>query len=159
MRPLRAERVFPKFGEILDTFPGKVVVSVPVSKLNISELPSIRESFLERGAVDVIFAGLISRCAEDRTTFDALALGPHPIRCPPLILDNLIVDCDGEVLLCCNDFQRKVGIGNLSTDDFDEVLNGVERVRVKNILREGRHEELKTCSICYGDTPGVSFDC
>jgi len=159
MSPLRAERVFPKFGEILDTFPGKVVVSVPVSKLNISELPSIRESFLERGAVDVIFAGLISRCAEDRTTFDALALGPHPIRCPPLILDNLIVDCDGEVLLCCNDFQRKVGIGNLSTDDFDEVLNGVERVRVRNILREGRHEELKTCSICYGDTPGVSFDC
>ena len=48
MHPLRFERVFPKYEEILETYPGKVLVSVPVSKLNRAELPSIRSWFLDR---------------------------------------------------------------------------------------------------------------
>jgi tetratricopeptide (TPR) repeat protein len=151
MRPLRAERVFPKFEEILATFPGKVLVSVPVSKRNLEELPTIQEWFLSRGAKVVAFDPLSSRCAEDRSVFDSLALDPHPIRCPPEIMDDLIIDCDGQVLVCCQDFERVEGIGNLQTESLAEVLVGIHRTNMRKLLAEGRHEEMATCSRCYAD--------
>jgi hypothetical protein len=149
MQPLRFERVFPKYQEILKTFPGKVHVSVPVSKLNKAELPSIRRWFLDHGATRVEFDTLSSRCAEDRTLFNALALEPRKIRCPPKIMDDLIVDCDGQVLICCQDFQRVEGIGNLKDHSLADVLIGVRRATVRKMLAAGRHEEIKTCSRCY----------
>jgi len=151
MRPLRAERVFPKFEAILETFPGKVLVSVPVSKRNLEELPTIREWFLTRGAKEVAFDALSSRCAEDRSVFNSLALDPHPIRCPPEIMDDLIVDCDGQILACCQDFQRIEGIGSLQTESLADVLVGLRRSNLRKLLAEGRHEEMATCSRCYAD--------
>jgi tetratricopeptide (TPR) repeat protein len=151
MRPLRAERVFPKFEEILKTFPGKVLVSVPVTRKNLPELPSIRQWFTERGAKEVAFDPLSSRCSDDRTVFDSLALDPHPIRCPPEIMDDLIVDCDGQILICCQDFQRTEGIGSLQTESLADVLIGLHRANTRKLLAEGRHEELATCSRCYAD--------
>lgn len=151
MQPLRFERVFPKYEEILETFPGKVLVSVPVSKLNKAELPAIRKWFLDHGAKWVEFDPLSARCAEDRSVFDLLALHPRKIRCPPKIMDDLIIDCDGQVLICCQDFTRLEGIGNLKDESFADVLVGVRRATVRKMLAEGRHEEFKTCSRCYAD--------
>ena len=152
MRPLRAERVFPKYEAILNAFPGQVLVSVPVSKKNLEELPSIRQWFLDRGAKWVEFDALSSRCADDRTVFDSLALNPGPIRCPAEIMDDLIVDCDGEVLICCQDFKRAEGIGSLQVESVADVLVGLRRLNARQILAEGRHEELSTCSRCYADS-------
>jgi hypothetical protein len=151
MRPLRAERVFPKFEQILDAFPGKVLVSVPISRRNLAEGPAIRQWFLDRGASGVEFDALSSRCAEDRTLFDSLAINPGPIRCPPVIMDDLIVDCDGQVLICCQDFQRAEGIGNLRTESLAEVLVGLRRANIRNLLAENRHTELSTCRRCHAD--------
>jgi hypothetical protein len=157
MQPLRFERVFPKYEGILKTFPGKVHVSVPASKLNKAELPSIREWFFDHGASWVQFDPLSSRCSEDRSVFDSLALGPSKIRCPSKIMDdNLIIDCDGQVLMCCNDFQRIEGIGNLQEESVAETLLGIRRANVRKMLADGRHEEFKTCSRCYGDAFGAA---
>ncbi|MHB8530040.1 MAG: hypothetical protein ACYC8V_11095 [Caulobacteraceae bacterium] len=41
MQPLRAERVFPKYEQILAAFPNKVNVSVPASRKNVDELPCL----------------------------------------------------------------------------------------------------------------------
>jgi tetratricopeptide (TPR) repeat protein len=154
MQPLRAERVFPKYQEILDCFPGKVVVSVPASRRNLAELPDIRRWFLGHGARDVVFDPLSSRCAEDRSLFDSLALNPQPIRCSTVVLEDLIVDCDGKVLICCQDFQRLEGIGDLMTESMEAVLTGLQRRATHRLLAEGRHEELATCSRCHGDIRG-----
>jgi radical SAM protein with 4Fe4S-binding SPASM domain len=152
MQPLRFERVFPKYEKILKTFPRNVHVSVPVSRLNKAELSSIREWFLDHGARFVQFDPLSARCAEDRSVFDSLALGPRKIRCPSRIMDdNLIVDCDGQVLMCCNDFQRIEAIGNLQEESVAETLLGIRRANVRKMLAERRHEEFKTCSRCYAD--------
>jgi len=160
MRPLRAERVFPKYEEILRTFPGKVRVSVPVSKRNFSELRALREWFLVRGAEDVVFDPLSSRCVEDRSVFDALALAPGPIACRSDILGDLIVDCDGEVLLCCQDFSRKEPIGNLAQTTFVDVFRSARRGQIRDLLDNGGHDKLSTCSKCYADarTEGFPFD-
>ncbi len=151
MAPLRLARVMPKIEQILEDFPGKVHVSVPVSRLNREELPRIDDWFRQRGAAIVCFDGLSSRCAEDRSTFDRLALNPVPIRCQPSALDELIVDCDGKVLACCQDFQRIEPIGDLARDHLADVLLGQERRRLRAVFAAGRHEEITTCSRCYGD--------
>jgi radical SAM protein with 4Fe4S-binding SPASM domain len=157
MRPLRAERVFPKFQEIFDAFPGKVDVSVPISRKNLHEAASIRDHFKSLGAHFVHFDALMSRCSEDRTIFDALSLAPQPIRCGPDIGDDLIVDCDGTVLQCCQDFQRIDSIGNLAEESFVEALQNVHRAKLRQQMAEGRHGERVTCSRCFADTVTPDF--
>jgi tetratricopeptide (TPR) repeat protein len=155
MQPLRFNRVFPKYEQILRTFPGKVLVSVPVSKLNQAELPTIRKWFLDHGAKLVEFDALSARCSEDRTLFNSLALKPYKIACAPVIMDDLIVDCDGQVLMCCQDFQRVEGIGSLQDESLAEVLAGLRRANVRKMLAERRHDEFATCSRCYADLRAV----
>jgi len=154
MQPLRLERVQHKLEEILRTFPGKVHVSVPVTTRNRDEAGAIRDWFMERGARLVVFDPISSRCAEDRTLFGSLALNPHPIRCSPVIMDDLIVDCDGQVLICCLDFRRVEGIGSLATHSFADILVGVHRETTRKLLAENCHEELATCRSCYADLRG-----
>lgn len=151
MQPLRHSRVFPKYREILDCFPKMVNVSVPVSQRNRAELPALQQWFLENGALSVTFDPLSSRCAEDRTLFNSLALKPQPIRCGPHVLDSLIVDADGKVLICCQDFQRIEGIGDFASQSFVEVMLGLERQRIRTTFANRGHAEMATCSRCYGD--------
>ncbi|GIL39326.1 radical SAM/SPASM domain-containing protein [Roseiterribacter gracilis] len=160
MRPLRAERVFPKFQEIFDAFPGKVDVSVPISRKNLHEAASIRAHFQSLGAHFVHFDALMSRCSEDRTIFDALSLAPQPVRCGPEIADDLIVDCDGTVLQCCQDFQRIESIGDFTKERFVDVLQNVHRAKLRKQMEERRHTERVTCSRCFADsvTPDFPFN-
>jgi radical SAM protein with 4Fe4S-binding SPASM domain len=160
MRPLRAERVFPKFEEVLETFPGMVHVSVPISRKNLGEAAAIREWFLSRGAIRVEFDPLISRCADDRRLFNSLALNPQQLRCGGEIADDLIVDCDGTVLACCQDFQRLEPIGNLATEGFEQTLTNVARNTLRKQMEQQRHGERTTCSRCFADlrTPNFPFD-
>jgi hypothetical protein len=151
MAPLRLERMLPRLEQILRDFPGKVLVSIPVSRLNRAELPAMDAWFRARGAAAIGFDGLSSRCAEDRSVFESLALNPVPIRCKPVALDDLIVDCDGRVLICCQDFQRIEPIGDLTATHLADVLVSDARQTVRAQFEQGRHAERTTCRRCYGD--------
>lgn len=151
MAPLRLRNVMPKIEAILRDFPGKVHVSIPVSRMNQDEIPEMERWFRERGAACVQTDPLSSRCSQDRSLFDSLAFDPRPIRCGPEIVEDLIVDCDGLVTICCNDFQRKEPIGDLSKQSLIETLLSPERRLMREQFATGRHEERSTCRICYGD--------
>lgn len=160
MAPLRLKNVLPKYEALLKAFPEKVHVSVPVSRANLDEIESIRDWFMDHGALKVVFDPLSSRCAEDRTVYDKLSLAPAKIACGPNIAADLIVDCDGKVLACCQDFSRLEPIGDLSAESFRETIKSVARHNFKMKMAEGRHDELATCSRCFGDlrTPDFPFD-
>jgi len=160
MTPLRAKNVFPKYEQILRDFPGKVRVSVPVSRANLDELETIRDWFLSRGAKEVVFDPMASRCAKDRSLFDALSLAPGRVRCDAEVARDLIVDCDGAVLTCCQDFAREHPIGNLAIESFRETLTSLARRTFARQMTDGKHDEIPTCSRCYGDvrTPNFPFD-
>ena len=160
MAPLRAKNVHQKYEPILAAFPGKVVVSVPVTRANLPELPALRDWFMARGAHRVIFDPMASRCVEDTTIFDQLSLNPAPIRCPSSIMADLIVDCDGVVINCCQDFTRIEPIGDLSKETLAETMQSIARKMRERQLAEGRHGEIATCSRCFGDarTPDFPFD-
>lgn len=160
MTPLRAKNVFPKYDTILKDFPGKVRVSVPVSRVNRHEIQSIRDWFMERGALEVVFDPMSSRCVDDRSLFDKLALSPLRIRCNGSVMRDLIVDCDGIVVPCCNDFVREQPIGNLSMESFSEVMTNIARREFARKMDMERHDQISPCSRCYGDvrTPNFPFD-
>jgi radical SAM protein with 4Fe4S-binding SPASM domain len=160
MTPLRAKNVFPKYEAILKAFPGKVRVSVPVSRANRDEIVKIRDWFLERGAHEVVFDPMASRCVDDRSLFEKLSLSPVPIRCGAEITRDLIVDTDGTVVVCCQDFVREQPIGNLTTESFRDTMTGIARRAFAQKMAAGRHAEISTCSRCYSDvrTPEFPFD-
>ena len=160
MTPLRAKNVFPKYEQILRDFPGKVRVSVPVSRANRDELQGIREWFMSRGAKEVVFDPMASRCMEDRSLFDKLSLSPSRIRCDAEVARDLIVDCDGAVLSCCQDFVREQPIGNLAIETFQETMTNLARRAFVQKMVDGKHDEISTCSRCFGDvrTPNFPFD-
>jgi radical SAM protein with 4Fe4S-binding SPASM domain len=160
MTPLRAKNVFPKYETILKDFPGKVRVSVPVSHANRDELPHIRAWFMERGAREVVFDPMSSRCMEDLSLFHKLSLAPARIRCSSQVTRDLIVDCDGTVVPCCNDFVREKPLGNLAIESFRETMTNLARRQFAQTMDEGRHDEVPLCTRCFGDlrTPNFPFD-
>jgi MoaA/NifB/PqqE/SkfB family radical SAM enzyme len=151
MQPLQFHRVLPKIEQITADFGLKVLVSVPVTRLNQGELPEIADYFRQRGVGDLGFDIFSSRCAEERTVFDTLALAPMKNRCGPDVHEHLIVDCDGKVLICCNDFQRMEVIGDLSKQDLLEVFLHPERRRMVEQFANGRENERQSCKVCHRD--------
>lgn len=157
MTPLRLKNVFPKYERILQDFPGKVHVSVPVSRANLGELEAVRDWFIEHGARSVSFDAMSNRCAEDSSAFDRLALAPVRIRCAASVTRDLIIDCDGIALPCCNDFAREQPIGNLAIETFRETLTNLARHDFAKRMDRNEHDDIALCSRCLGDVRTANF--
>ncbi len=157
MQPLQLHRVLPKLEQIIADFGSKVLVSVPVTRLNQNELSQISEFFRQRGVGDIGFDIFSSRCSKDRTIFETLALAPLKNRCGPDVHEQLIVDCDGKVLICCNDFQKLEVIGDLSKQSLLQVMLHPERLRMVEQFASNRENERQSCGNCYCDQklPGI----
>lgn len=150
MHPLRLERLIPKYEQILERFGDRVYVSIPLSRLNLHHAAQTRSWFKARGA-HVILAPIASRCAEDRSVFDQLALKPYQMRCGSAVLDDIVIDCDGTLLRCCQDFRRDEPIGNVADQPLREIMFGSSRRAHAHFLDQGRHAESVTCSRCFAD--------
>jgi radical SAM protein with 4Fe4S-binding SPASM domain len=151
MAPLRAERVHAKFPGLFRDFPNMVRVSVPVSRVNHGEMEAMFSHFKAMGAENVAFHPLSARCSRDQSLFDSLSFDPQIISCEPKIFNDLIIDSDGAVVACCNDFEREVPVGNLKTNTLAELLADPRRLEMIRLLEEGRHEEISTCARCRAD--------
>lgn len=150
MHPLRLERVLPKYEEILEIFAGHVHVAIPVNQRNLADVADTRRWFQKRKA-NVLLAPMMSRCASDRRVFDALALRPVPMRCGSAVLDDLVVDCDGTVLRCCQDFERAEPIGSVAKQPLRDIVFGAARKAHADMLDSGGHLGSVTCSRCFCD--------
>lgn len=154
MRPLRFERVAPKIEMMLRDFHGKASVAVPLHRLNLAERQAMTDYFLDRGAASVQFGAISNRCSSNGL-FEHLAFSPiYPGCRSPLLLDYLIVDWDGVVLGCCNDFKREEPIGDMRTMSLCEVLDGPARREFARKLDAGEWSGLKPCSNCRWDKCG-----
>lgn len=157
MTPLRAKNVFPKYEAILKTFPGKVRVSVPVSRANRDEIERMRDWFMTRGAHEVVFDPMSSRCMEDRSLYEKLSLSPARIRCTSTVTRDLIIDCDGLVVPCCNDFAREQPLGDLTKESFGALMTNLKRREFAEAMDGGAHDAIPLCSRCYGDVRTKNF--
>ena len=151
MQPFRLKNVLPKVHRILADMPGVAGITSPTHRENLGELAAIRDHFTGHGVRLPHFSRLSNRCSRE-DMYRELSLAPAAGTCNQFAAADLIVDWDGTVLLCCNDFQRQEPIGNLSTTPLLEILGGEKRRRLFDILRTGRWDQSATCRSC-------KFDC
>jgi radical SAM protein with 4Fe4S-binding SPASM domain len=61
--------------------------------------------------------------------------------------DHFAVMYNGDVTLCCVDYEGRTSLGNLSTSSIEEILGNPESARIIRGLRKGRllHEHCRNC--------------
>jgi radical SAM protein with 4Fe4S-binding SPASM domain len=153
MAPLRLERVLDKIEMILRDFSSKVDVIVPVHKLNLAERETMAEYFLSRGCRLVDFTQITNRCSVPDSTFNRLAFAPEHPRCRSDMLGkNLILDWDGTVFPCCNDFKKELPIGNLMHETVRQTWQSSARAEFGRQLDQGNWATMSTCRSCLWDS-------
>ena len=147
MEPLRLKNVLPRIHQIIEDMAPVVSIASPMHRENVDELEVIKTYFRDRGVSNTIFTRMSNRCSRDEM-FQELAPGAISGTCPEDIIFDLIIDWDGTVLLCCNDFLRKEPIGNIAHTPLADILRGAKRQRAFDALRTGKWQELETCRTC-----------
>jgi pyruvate-formate lyase-activating enzyme len=149
MAPLKAEGVLPKIERLAALAPGKVEIVSPMSQVNLKDYPVMRAYWAERG---IGFTPLtISNRTTDQLDFYAYALAPRPGVCRQEVAHDLIVDWDGQVLSCCQDFTRGNAVGDLAAQSLKAVLADGCRRTLYDTLAEGRWSDFDSCRNCKFD--------
>jgi radical SAM protein with 4Fe4S-binding SPASM domain len=127
-----------------------VLIATPISKYNHIERSVYNHYWLEAGADAVFFENLCNR-AGSLTTFEQSIVPDSDIvttQCLGDTTQHLIIDWDGTVLLCCQDFQRQVKIGHFPTQSITELLVAERRLQLKHQLDHQQHHTIVTCAAC-----------
>ena len=77
---------------------------------------------------------------ETKTDFDPVCYEPTR---------HIMIDWNGDVLICCNDWIRKEVYGNLNESSFYEIWNNSEKLNDhRKLLLEGKRCDIITCQNC-----------
>ncbi|MDB5460550.1 MAG: Radical domain protein [Caulobacteraceae bacterium] len=149
MQPLRADVVFPKIERLIELAGDKVAIVSPISQVNIGEYAAMSKYWNERG-VQVIGLPFTNRVTDNLNYYD-YALAPSAGICRQEVVHDLVIDWDGKVLACCQDFSRSNAIGDLEQESVQQVLSNAARRKVFDLLGEGRWSEFSSCRNCKFD--------
>ena len=151
MRPLKLARTAPRAERLIEDRAGKPVhVISPVHRRNLHEMAPLRDLWEGRGAGPTFFSYLMNRGGQAEA-FDDVALAPTATGCGLEIVRDLVIDWDGKVLTCCQDFHRRTIIGDLATESVREVLTNAGRRRAADIFNNKRWNTIETCASCKND--------
>jgi hypothetical protein len=155
MHPLKYDRVLPKVLSLLEMDKNnKASIVTPVHRGNFAETNSIHQFFqLERQRITAFF-GIRNRSWEPGPWRD-LSLAPVGGYCQPKQLRDFVIDWDGLVLACCNDFARRNRLGDLRKQTIADVLDGPEFNDMLDIFRTKRWSDRDACRACRVDHEGT----
>ena len=152
MRPLKVHRTFPRAERILAENLGRVHIVSPIHKDNLDQVASLKSHWEGLGANETEFVALSNRAGKS-PNYEALTLAPTAIGCgPEMVESEFIVDWDGAVLTCCQDFHRLGRLGDLTRESVVETLASVERQRVRDLLNRKQWGCLPACAGCKIDS-------
>ncbi|MCC6585165.1 MAG: glycosyltransferase [Bryobacterales bacterium] len=75
-------------------------------------------------------------------------VGDGQVRLCDLLFHKMYIGYNGDVLLCCMDWRRKVVLGNVRKQSLREVWNGEPYRRYRQLQIESRANELDLCKDC-----------
>jgi radical SAM protein with 4Fe4S-binding SPASM domain len=153
MAPLRSQIVFPKIERLLALAPGKVNIAVPLSNRNAHDFAASRAHWMAKGARNVCDLALSNRTTDDLDYLEK-SLGPAPMTCGENLRDDLVIDWDGTVLACCQDFLRREPLGNANDSSVAGILEAEARRRFAGQLKAGNWNTLRSCRQCKMDPKG-----
>jgi len=65
-----------------------------------------------------------------------------------LIWQKLVVDWNGDAVLCCDDWNHSMVLGNLKTESIEEIWRGKKLTKIRKLHKEGKFEKIPLCSNC-----------
>jgi radical SAM protein with 4Fe4S-binding SPASM domain len=75
-------------------------------------------------------------------------VAPRPVRLCDLLYRKMYIGYNGDALLCCMDWRRKVVLGNVAQQSVREIWQGERYQHYRRLHEEGRVEELELCGDC-----------
>jgi radical SAM protein with 4Fe4S-binding SPASM domain len=151
MAPLRAPIVFPKIERLIELAPNRVNIAVPLSRGNIDEFPALRKYWLGKGAREVAAIAFSNRTT-DSLDYSARSLAPVAASCSERVGADLVIDWDGKILPCCQDFLKREPLGDLGKQSLSEALQDRRRHDFVDLLRHSHWSASKSCRDCKIDT-------
>ncbi len=68
--------------------------------------------------------------------------------CCPQLWQRMFVHPDGVVSVCCVDSARELAVGNIKDRSIEEIWNGPEYQKLRELHATGRIDEIPTCAKC-----------
>ena len=72
----------------------------------------------------------------------------QPVRLCEHLYHKMYIGYNGDVLLCCMDWRRRVVLGNVRTQTLKEVWQGEKYQHYRRQHELGRSKELELCDTC-----------
>lgn len=63
-------------------------------------------------------------------------------------LDQAIISANGDVLICCRDWQHDNCVGNVQVDTLTDIWKGEKMKELQKKMIDGRYEEIQMCRNC-----------
>ncbi len=82
------------------------------------------------------------------TAGDEIEMGKSD-SCCTAPFDDIVVLWNGDIVLCCYDFDGLNIIGNIKEDSLVNIWNGAEAAAMRSIFRNRQTADLPLCSKCY----------
>jgi radical SAM protein with 4Fe4S-binding SPASM domain len=151
MAPLKLKSVLPKVEKMVAMGGDKVSLVIPIHKKNVDEYPELRAWWQSLGGGTIVPLPFTNRGAlrEEILEYHLFA---EPGICRQRVAFDFIIDWDGEVLSCCQDFSKKSGIGDLREQTVAEVVFSKKRRDLFDDLKNQRWGKLEMCRNCLFDS-------
>lgn len=161
MPGFKFERIIENIENLLSKNLGKMRVWLRIlqTSMNESEIPDAIIDWRKRGLrVEIIphisnrggaveIAGLRPRHQIKRKKiWDALIA--HYSKCCIFPLRQMCILFNGDVIVCCHDWQRLMVLGNVKEKSLREIWNSEESKRVKRLILERQYSDIPACKDC-----------
>lgn len=70
------------------------------------------------------------------------------IKVCPFTINWINILYNGDVIVCCNDYNKKIVIGNLNHSTIKEIWNNKQFETIRRLQVEKRYKEITTCKMC-----------
>lgn len=74
---------------------------------------------------------------------------PETKFCCPQLWQRMFVHPDGVVSVCCVDSARELSVGNIKDRTIEEIWNGPEYQKLRELHATGRIDEIPACANCH----------
>jgi hypothetical protein len=155
MAPLRFDRVIPRVEALVRRAGRKAVLAIPVHRDNLAGIPALEAWWASIGGGRVELQPFTNRLSMAQAV-TRLHLAPVGGACTQDLASDLIIDWDGRLLTCCNDFHRRSDLGSVAERPLPALIADARRERLFRLLRGRDWQQVDGCRTCLFDDPAAT---
>jgi radical SAM protein with 4Fe4S-binding SPASM domain len=143
-------------------FAGEIYVQLVRQKANSHEINEFKKGWRKKGITPKVIN--LSNRGGILNNYDDLTVQNTQLsvleRCVPYLLQHLVGCCfyplnwfhilsNGDVILCCNDYEHKHILGNVNDSTIQEIWNSPAYQKIRHHFKKGEYNAIPICRDCY----------